>query len=657
MRKEALVIALLLGCSPDAALLRTGGRCPCAASQVCCPTVDLCAASIDACPNESRITSVDPTRGAPTGGYRLRLTGRDLDEPGLVVTVDDRTCEDVTPTDGGLFCTAPAGPAWGGAASVVVKRAETVVAERDDAFRYEGPGFVERGIELGFDDYGYGPGTTMADLDRDGRTDVFFSMENYYDASPAVVPRAHFVQTQPGVFTNLQRPDFPPHHGLLVADVTNDAIPELIYSMYTLSRTAPLRIETRAGFGQPFTQLPVPNLPDTQQAAPIPYDLDADGDLDLLACARGEIRVLINDGDGGFTNAPERIDAPNFVPDQRCVTLQAGDLDADGVPELVLCGQQLAIVALRDGRLVDVTDDWGFPRSSPEDCTTAAVEDFDLDGDNDVMLTRYGLLDPRQTSGDDLSQSGMFVYENTGDRLVLTGQLDVPGPDEIECAVNDNRYDDASLRWGLRSTLVFDADLDGDGDVLVPTPSGVCAYGPLLYLNRIDEGAPGFTTITVPLDTVLVRVDGGAAGDLDGDGDIDALFNYRGATHRAAFLNTWRDRTAATSHYLVVEPWTDRDGDATDSDQNDDRRAWTVVVEVDLDGPDFDRATDRVRTRVTGDLRGESSHGLPVAHFGLGAHEGPVWVRVYFTDGSVAVQRVDELDRRVSVRDCGAERC
>ncbi|MGF1496276.1 MAG: FG-GAP-like repeat-containing protein, partial [Elainellaceae cyanobacterium] len=170
-----------------------------------------------------------------------------------------------------------------------------------------------------------------------------------------------------------------------------------------------------------------------------------------------------------------------------------GDVDGDGDLDALVT----ANAANPTGNKFYINTNGHFIESSASlpanDSRSASLGDFDRDGDLDVLIAN--------DDGDN------FVYLNQGN-----GTFD-PG---------------ISLADGLRSRGVATGDLDGDGDldafvINFQTPSRV-------YLN---DGSGGFMDSGQALGDTVGTTDRGAdvvLGDLDGDGDLDAIVAETGQT-------------------------------------------------------------------------------------------------------------------------------
>ncbi len=212
-------------------------------------------------------------------------------------------------------------------------------------------------------------------------------------------------------------------------------------------------------------------------------DADGDGDLDAFVGnwhpQQSEHSCLwLNAGNGHFDASSQQ-----FPPTQ---TLSPGDLDGDGDVDIwfgghPLAGQDDSQVWLNDGQA-------RFTRTDQALLTgNNAVGDFDGDGDLDSMVTNY--------------HAGVRVYLNDGSAHFTASATD--------------------LDFANPGTLAV-GDLDGDGD-LDAYVTGVSDDTFVAQPDRVlfNDGQAGFVDSGQAIGEYQgISV---ALGDVDGDGDLDAL--------------------------------------------------------------------------------------------------------------------------------------
>ncbi len=222
----------------------------------------------------------------------------------------------------------------------------------------------------------------LLDFDRDGRMDLIFAGEKglfvllgeaYTKAVPlSVEPKASNIK-------------IPSPVAVLVADLNRDGVSDLIVA----SNDQGVYILTGRTRGERFSapvRVPLHGVPERIVVG----DLNGDGRLDLAALVRSRnetfLTVLPGDGTGGLREAGSfSLSIPNDS-----VELGAGDLNSDGLTDLVTASaeKQSLIVMLGSREGAWTLADFASPfLASPRGM---ALGDFNLDGDIDIAVTSAG---------------------------------------------------------------------------------------------------------------------------------------------------------------------------------------------------------------------------------------------------------------------------
>jgi hypothetical protein len=335
-------------------------------------------------------------------------------------------------------------------------------------------------------------------------------------------------------------------------------------------------------------------------------------------------RFYLGDGTGKFREATRECGFELAKP--LCsYAVVFSDVDGDGdLDVLVANDMQPANLFVNDGtgHFTEEGEQRGFARGSEGRTTSAmglSVEDFDGDGDFDVLRTNF-----------DFEPNSLHVNDGRGHFEDRARQLG------LASASMDK------LGWGGG---FFDADCDGDLDILVanghvyPQAKEIGMSGWLME-TQLFEALQNPSGATVWIDAT-VRVGGGLAGlhsargvafgDPDDDGDVDIV--VIDMDERPRLLE---NRSVRMGHWLgvaLVGSRSSRDGIGARVEVSAGGRTWVREM------------------RTTQGLY--SSHD-PRLHFGLGRVEGRANVRVRWPSGAFTSTNDVDLDRYVVISEGGS---
>lgn len=316
-----------------------------------------------------------------------------------------------------------------------------------------------------------------ADLDGDGDPDlVVGEMETH---------KVNWYRNDSGTFSN-PMPVIDIFHypiDLKLADLDSDGDPDLVCFSTGIGN----RISLFRNVGGPGIFGPEEIILDSANAGydPVVTDFNSDGATDILYKSVFGLLWLENLGSGTFSD-------PDTLINGFTIGMEAGDMDNDGQPDILMAGigDSLKLYAnAGNGNLENPVVLAHFDK----EVYHILAHDFSGDGLNDIVAAGF-------------APSFVSYLEN------LQGNAFAPA---VDCNVN------ASYAGPLE---IFDADLDGDDDLLMRSP----ATATIAWV----ENQGGDISASVPIiisDTITVQDIEPADVDTDGDLDVIAVDDERGA--------------------------------------------------------------------------------------------------------------------------------
>ena len=432
----------------------------------------------------------------------------------------------------------------------------------------------------------------LRDFDGDGDLDL----------ATANMGPDRFYQNVGGVFVDTMAQRLPWHEdnslGLAVGDVDGDGDLDLVYGNSLATQCRLVCNDGQAHFAD-TSHAHVPSNGGNGSRHAVVADIDGDGDADcLVADAGGKGWSYRNDGGGTFTASP-LFDLQASGEAVRC--LAVADVDGDGDRDLIAGISGSTSMTQGWCRLYRNTGAGTFhdvsavamPPTTPW-LTGLVTGDFDLDGDLDVVGSA-------QNERLYLENNGATFVDRTNQKLppvngpaatISAGDLDGDGDLDLVVGIplqasrlwtNQGNGVFVDTTGGLQlavaedttRVLLIDVDGDQDLDLLFACGNGWASGQERLYRN---DGGGAFTDVTsTHLPVQNDATPSAAAGDLDGDGDVDLLLGGYVPTYAppvgqervlrndgsGVFTDVttpWAPPTQATTHALALADF-DRDGD------------------------------------------------------------------------------------------------
>jgi trimeric autotransporter adhesin len=277
--------------------------------------------------------------------------------------------------------------------------------------------------------------------------------------------------------------------------------------------TAALTSETGAGFaGSSLLTVASQNSGNTVLTA----DFNGDGIPDLVILGNDTISVLLGNGDGTFTSAPS---PSNDLPG----AIAVGDFNGDGIPDLAVApildeGNSEVLLGKGDGTFTIANGSFGIATSN-----SIAAADFNEDGKLDLVETCASL--------DDQPCNLLIIQSGNGDGTFMQSPAVL-----IPLAFS-----------GSQSMAVGDFNGDGQPDLAV-TNSG--ANGVNVFLN-----SEGSLTALAAMPATGESPTSIAAADFNGDGKLDLAVANSGSNNVTILLGNGDGTfTAAASPATGMAP-------------------------------------------------------------------------------------------------------
>lgn len=360
----------------------------------------------------------------------------------------------------------------------------------------------------------------LADMNRDGRLDIVVRGGTWVRIARSLRRGFHTSNATGGRQADVD-----------AGDVTGDGAPDLVTAGYN-GRLRVYRQRTNGSFGRPRVRKPIHGASGVEVV-----DMTHDRRLDIAVVSGGFVEVLAQRRKG-------RLAAPAVVPGiDSPAALEALDLSGDGRMDLIARGAESVGVVLQDSRAtLQGFDLYLAYRELSRDPNAVAAGDVTGDGRPDLAVA--GSL-----------ARGMFLFR----QLPRPPRPDPPAPPRAgpppppatppPGPLQFQPVQKYALERSPSSIAIGDVSGDGRNDVLAGTSGDYQTDGRLYGFLQEGNGS-----LRAPFSfgaDASGRVQGVAIGDIDGDGDGDAVT----AGYPGIGIYTEHSRQLGPQPWLVPGTW------------------------------------------------------------------------------------------------------
>ncbi|MEZ5338750.1 MAG: FG-GAP-like repeat-containing protein [bacterium] len=374
-----------------------------------------------------------------------------------------------------------------------------------------------------------GGGAALADFNNDGNTDVYFAGST---ESPGVLFNGRedggFVSSP--AFSGLM-PQGSESMAVLAFEANGDGRTDLLITSGGNEVNNPALLQDRLflNLESGMQEILLPGTTFSSGAAAA-ADIDADGDLDLLICARqvpysylssAPAVILSNDGSGKFTDATAQWTAGRGMSG-RFSDAQFFDIDGDGRQDILTAEDFGNISVMLNGG-----DSFGEPRAiSPSGMWASfTIADMDNDGDADIVGGNWGKNNKYKATTDHPMTLVAQDFDNSGTRDLVEVKFGgdgtaLPGRGRSCSGYAISTIPQKFPTWDEFAHASFN-DIYGPLEQAKERFEAEELYSCILW----NEGGMNFRSEHLPDMAQLSPVFGIAAADFNADGRMDLFLN------------------------------------------------------------------------------------------------------------------------------------